>query len=519
MFYSHYLRLFSLAVVVVLGPRVSRVNADDPGPPAKPAVLESVWRKPLFPDRKEDEKVDDLTGSLVKALLAQGEPILSACSPLVVDSDPKIGKRPVIYYRDQEGICAALVITDRTLWDSPSSLSLFRMLKDIKRQTDIKSWFADWQKDAPHAALENATLGQLSSDGKRLYAIDDIALPSPPPSTKDRRWLFFLSEDIKEQIAHNRLRSFGAASGLLLWELGGTLADGETLTDARDFRLTHFLGTPLCLDGKLYFLNEKNREVRLVCLDPDKIPRRPTENDLRNAVLWIEPLYKTKGRIIDDYRRRIGGTRPVLSEGLLICPTNAGAVVGVDPAKHKIEWTYPYEDAEWKKVEDKFGAMPPLTWHWSAPVVADGRVVFAAPDADKLHCVTAKTGEVAWTMKRGAIDLFLGGVVGNHVLVLSKTHVRALSLGKGEELWRIETGLPSGTGAVSGGIYYLPLQDYRTDKDKGPAIVGIDTEKGRIISVVRTDKGSPAGNLVIAAGHLIAQSPTEIVVYPLKKTP
>jgi PQQ-like domain len=484
-------RQLAVAALMLVGTIVSRASAEPPAVNERidiPARLELVWRKSLIPNREEYEKVEDLTGSLVKALLTQSEPPLTASTPLVVDMDPKIAKRSVIYYRDQKGICATLAATDRLLWETPSSLSLLKMLMDPKRAYTIKRYFEDWQKEAPQTLLGNATLGQLSSDGKRLYAIDDIAVPFPPQVTKDpRRWPPSL--EFKEAVIHNRLRAFGAASGLLLWELGETLRDDETITDARDLRLTYFLGTPLCLDGKLYFFNEKDREVRLVCMDPDKIPRRPTDNDLMGAVLWIEPLCKTKGQINDDYRRRIAGARPVLSDGLLLCPTNAGVVVGIDPARHKIEWTYPYEDAEWKKLGDKLSAMPPQTWHWSAPVVSEGRFVFAATDADKLHCLNAKNGAVVWTMKRGAIDLFLGGVVGKNVLVVSKTHVRALSLSKGEEMWRIETGLPCGSGVVSDGIYYLPLQDYRTDKENGPAIVGIDSEKGKIVSLRQAKPG------------------------------
>ena len=43
-----------------------------------------------------------------------------------------------------------------------------------------------------------------------------------------------------------------------------------------------------------------------------------------------------------DSRRRLAGASPSLAEGILVCPTSAGAVVAVDLATRTLRWGYQY---------------------------------------------------------------------------------------------------------------------------------------------------------------------------------
>ena len=70
-----------------------------------------------------------------------------------------------------------------------------------------------------------------------------------------------------------------------------------------------------------------------------------------------------------------------------------------------------------------------------------------------------------WTVKRDDDDLYLAGVFGSKVVIVGKTYIRAVNLDDGardswgKPAWKLSTGgLPSGQGAASDDIYYLPLQ-------------------------------------------------------------
>src|SRR5262249_30214781 len=149
------------------------------------------------------------------------------------------------------------------------------------------------------------------------------------------------------------------------------------------------------------------------------------------------------------------------------------------------------------------GLAPPR-WKVTAPAIADGKVVFAAPDARSVPCVRLRDGTPVWTHRRHEDDQYLAGVFAGRVLLVGKKAVRALSLAKGEELWALETGLPAGQGVASGNVYYLPLRESAQDKE--PEVCAIDVDKGRILAraksrPVRGGKEVP-GNLLFYEGDV-----------------
>src|SRR5206468_2083023 len=97
-------------------------------------------------------------------------------------------------------------------------------------------------------------------------------------------------------------------------------------------------------------------------------------------------------------------------------------------------------------------------WKVTAPIIVDGKVVFAAPDSSEVICLSLRDGTVPlWRVKRTDDDYYLGGVQNGRVLLVGKNRVRALSLSKGEQVWSVDTGMPSGLGVASDNLYYVPL--------------------------------------------------------------
>jgi hypothetical protein len=79
-------------------------------------------------------------------------------------------------------------------------------------------------------------------------------------------------------------------------------------------------------------------------------------------------------------------------------------------------------------------------WRAAAPIITNGRVIFAAFDCDAINCLDLRTGALLWTEPRRPGDLYVGGLVNDKVLVVGKESVRALYV----------TGEPVGNPAPGG---------------------------------------------------------------------
>src|SRR5207248_1613835 len=158
-------------------------------------------------------------------------------------------------------------------------------------------------------------------------------------------------------------------------------------------------------------------------------------------------------------------------------------------------------------------------WKVTAPVVQDGKVVFTAPDARSLHCVNLRDGTPAWTQPRRSDDLYLAGVFNGKVVIVGKKSTRAVSLAKGDTLWELEVGLPSGQGAASALkpgepsdlIYYLPLKKAALSGE--PEVCAINVDKGLIHAHTKSRKKDVPGNLLFYEGEMVSQTMTEVVAY------
>jgi hypothetical protein len=103
------------------------------------------------------------------------------------------------------------------------------------------------------------------------------------------------------------------------------------------------------------------------------------------------------------------------------------------------------------------------------------------------------------------------------VLLVGRQECRALSLAEGKEIWRLETGQPSGQGVFGDGVYYLPLKAGGAAKE--PEICLIDLHKGVVRERLPLPGKDIPGNLLFHEGALFSQTPTAITAYPLGRLP
>ncbi|MCS7045442.1 MAG: PQQ-binding-like beta-propeller repeat protein [Gemmataceae bacterium] len=377
---------------------------------------------------------------------------------------------------------------------------------------------------------ENTTLGTLSSDERYVYAIDDLAVPVPGTVFQTSPFMQpnmnVLPEGLKTLAFQNSLCAFDIATGSARWQLGDPKRGNKD-----PFNDSHFLGVPLAIGGKLYVLNEKNSgmngdaDLRLVILDPTKI------SEGMPAIVAIQALgsIQQQHRVTHDVSRRTNAVHLAYAEGMLICPTNAGEVLGVDITTRSLAWAYSYRERPPQTIN--FPGMPNIgrggiifgpggpintntsatvaTWKSAPPVIFEGKVVFTAPDATSVHCINLRDGTPVWKKPQLEGDLFLAGVFQGKALIVGRSTIRALDIHRnGDIAWSVLTGdMPAGQGVASKNVYYLPLA-------KGE-ILAVDVATGQIKARNRARRdGVPLGNLVFYEGAVIAQSPREIVAYP-----
>ncbi len=464
-----------------------------------PAFLESRWKQPMIYLDTAGDSAKRIKEAR-EAMKNRGQPLLPAFFPVTATVVKGTERRTLLLFKNFWGVQAVNLKTGKLEWNSPSAWSLERMLekKDHPgKSLAINKWlqFYVGENQWPGVVFENSTVGTLSTDGRLVYVVEDFAVPPPPEFFHPR---VVVNDELpgrghpqefRDVFHYNRLQVFDLAfSGKLAWEVGSFGEKDNPLSES------YFLGPPLPLRGLLYLLTQKEKELRLVCLDPQA----------RGKVVSVLPLARTASTLLEDYRRRTQAAHLACDDGILVVPTNAGAVFGIDLKEDRLAWAHVYGKEAADRGEKE--------WQVTAPAIHEGKVVFAAPDARAVYCLNLRDGAVLWKSPRRDDDLYFAGVVNGKALVVGKKTVRALGLEKGETLWTLDTGLPSGQGIASGGVYYLPLSAGAHSRE--PEILAIDAARGTIASRARSRTKEVPGNLVFHEGDVISQNADMVTAYP-----
>jgi outer membrane protein assembly factor BamB/tetratricopeptide (TPR) repeat protein len=512
--------------------RSARLNG---GPP----FLERLWElktveKTAGGGKSETEQFLEKAEKALASVPGRVQPALTGFFPVIVTADKAAGKVPVLVYRTHGGVEGADLKTGKRIWRQDMTWGVDSMLgigekavRDPARMAALTNWLNLYTATdgRPQAVLDNSVIGSLSADGKFVYAVEDLQVPPPYYQAPDPRIGVGRTYDknITDAIHHNRLLAMELAKeGILKWEVGG-MDDGRPLSE------TFFLGPPLPLAGRLFVLTEHKQKLSVTSLKADtgELIAQQLLGTVRDLKLEQDPFRRTQAAHL------------AYGEGILVVPTNAGAVFGLDVMSNSLVWAYGYREkgpndtppprgsagphpgwrrlpnGEWVRISGLDGR-----WKTTAPVVQDGKVVFAAPDAKSIHCINVRDGSPVWSRSRRDDDLYLGGVFNGKVVVVGKGRAYGLSLSSGEVLWDLETGLPSGHGAAAplekgvrgNTIYYLPLKSaVRTGE---PEICAINVDRGLIHAHARSRKKDVPGNLLFFQGRLISQTATAVVAYP-----
>lgn len=568
----------------MLGGNVSRNAIADGGPP----FLDPVFRRDMF--YTGDDSANLWIKEQLNALFDRGQ---HANKGVPLPGLFPVTAPDMIIYRSYDAVYAVatrdhtyngeLYRAGQVRWYSKVVFGPHQLmssdtdaLADLGVRSQVSGWWATYQRNPTASILyENPLVGSPVHDGENVYFVDDLSILPPPTLANPNFGIpantqVPLSGDLADGIRAGQLVAVNMQTGAIVWELGRVLSrvakeikdvqlpnplneeEADKATDA--FRLcldAVFLGPPLPLNGRLYVLIEQGGTMRLLCLDPKSLVKVEGLPSFQvPTLLWSQKLGRPNETLPADSIRRPQGAFLAAGEGILVCPTNSGAVIGVDIMSRSLLWAHAYRKVEvpTRTPGQPFGgrptqvrSLPDGRWRAAAPLVSGGRVILTAYDSNKLECLDLRTGKLLWEMPRDANDLYVGGVANDKVIVVSRNQVRAYHLAKLDPkadanaaptpllAWKGSENIPTptGHGAMSKGVYFVPVRKSTAGQDTAPAaeIWAFNTETGVVSSktVARRSQNNDQtaalakfglGNLVFQDGMVFTQSAWEVAGYP-----
>ncbi len=438
------------------------------------------WKVPLLNHMKLEELFEEYT-----AELAQGGAVIPVASAPIAAGN-------YVLVRTPHGLLAVDFRGGKRIWRSelqrdPQLEQLMKMGAGEGAGDNVDGSNADAARAFARRMWEDYLYGMTSSDGVRAYVVRDL----PMPRTQDYEMSTFGlgAGNGTIVLATNRLSAYDLErQGALAWEIDGAATSGE-LPGA------FFLGAPLTLGPSLYALVEVNDSISLAVI-----------NRATGKLEWRQHLANLETGVLNDLRRRAQAAMPSYDGGMLVCPTGAGLVVGVDLGKRSLAWAYQYDslppvDSEFRGGPENAG--PGRKGHWTdgGATIAEGRVLISPRESRQLHCLDLHTGRMLWRRDQEAMKQ-VACVYDGRVVMADSTGLSARKFEDGTKGWVDRVSLPlgvspSGTGFMTEGKYFLPLTSGE--------VIAVDLADGRIVDRVRSRDGSSLGNLICHRGAVISQ--------------
>ncbi len=439
------------------------------------------WKVPTLNDPNDERLVEEINGNYGNQKL----PALPTVQPLAV--------RDVVLMRTAGSVLGVDFKTGKRVWEFPWDRLAQDEFSDGASQIPQANGDALRSLNLNQRLWDDSAFGQMTSDGDTVYLLDRLGYGNASASTN--RIVVGLGGQIQANPnaprTNNQLVALNLSrEGSMRWIVGD--ASGE---DEPRLAGAFFLGPPLEIVGQLYVLAELNSEIRLVVLDA-KTGR---------LQWWQQLAHVETSPINNDSPRRLAGATPSFADGVLVCPTSAGALVAVDLATRSLLWGYQYPQQRGTPRHIGFGQMitredRPVGSRWAdgTATIAKGRVILTPVESEKIHCLDLLTGQPVWENQPDRADrLYVACVHEDSVVFVGKDGVDALGLADGQVKWKVnfENAMPSGRGYYSEQFYYLPTTDSH--------LVRIDLDKGAIDKKVKTE--TVLGNLICYKGNVISQ--------------
>jgi len=474
------------------------------------------WQVPLT----EHQPIIETISMLNADLKDTGRALIPASLPITVQ-----GK---VAFRTLNGIRIVDQSSGETLWQTDVDISAEEILALGPQHANYayypyshgSSQTADFHP-LTNLIYRDLVYGTLSSDGERLFALENLAVLSnarPGSYTYSRA----PNDPYRRDWATNKITAYNLDTGRPVWEVGGPQNN-----ELFDLPLAghYFFGAPVVAGEELYVIGEKEREVRLHVLD--RITGKP---------VWSQLLAYADVPIDRDIGRRWWSAQANVESGVIICPTTLGWLVAVDRVNQRLLWaqryTKPVKPNTSRRTRGRNVAVPSSSlnteWIHPAPIIAQNKIIFTPPEHDELFCFDLHTGKKIWDVpKNNSEKLFAAGIYGNTVLCANKESISAFSLQTGKLHWihhfDQHNGMPAGKGLSllkspqnqqqsSGSYHAAPnLATHYLLPMSSQKLILIDLDNGHVTETFQYDK--PLGNLAWHHGRICSLSSTELTCF------
>ncbi|MBL4885660.1 MAG: PQQ-binding-like beta-propeller repeat protein [Planctomycetaceae bacterium] len=494
-------------------------------------LLLSDWQHKMA----ENSQIVRQINQLVEDLKISNIPAIPMMQPIT------IGDRVVI--RTLDGLKAIDAQSGTVLWESREKVSPAMLLAGVPATSQNSSNFGinfqirrgivgnangafinrypggqAEQRPVTNLLMRNSVHGTLSSEGKHVFVIErNAVLSRTQPGQYYSNFSLSRNDAYHRDWSSNRLTAYDLETGKLAWHIGG-----PSLNEPIDPPLagTFFFGPPLTDNGELFVIGERENALRVYCLQPEN-----------GKVLWSQLLAYTDAPIDRDLARRWGATQLAFSEGVLVCPTHVGLLVGIDRQSHEILWMSRYTKKQKtpssQPIRQRGGGFVishpgslKSRWFATPPMICGQTIIYAPLEEPTLIGFRLADGKQRWKSTGLEQGLYPVGCYGTDIIVASEDALTGYDVNLGNETWtvpfsvfdssdRTTRSIPCGRGLIAGHQIMLPMDQQE--------IWYFDLDQKKFTSRAHVaDSDLRLGNLVMARGKLISAGPDTVAMFQPK---
>lgn len=483
--------------------------------------LKPRWSRSLITSQQAGEDAfyaEQIASFEQEAATAEFAPVGAAHLPIVMAGQ--------LVVRDSHGLTGMELESGRTLWRYVAPASAGAALWSLQSRFQLMEHSFDL------AHVGNATIGMPSSLGDRIFSVEVLGYEQPetdrerrvrfaPPDR--RRGLTAFPCDIVNRLVCVRLPHRSADNGQESRVTPEWVVATRELDDDNPLAGCTFLSPPLPSNGAVFVLGETDRTISLLKFDART-----------GQLLMMQPLCIVEASILSPTETFRLPTSNLLAfaNGLIICPTETGLLMAVDPLFGEIRWVQSYANPQRNNVDrnhrDQLG--------WPDPPHVSGNNIYHLPRlSDDLLSLNAQTGERQWQVSRNEAK-YIATVTAYELIVVGERWVRGISRDNGKTLWSSDVGVVSGRAAVLHDAIVVPLKngtvttvDIKTGQTRGisaTALTRLPSAEPQAISRARADAWRhygrspedflsvhPVGNLIALREHVISVGLRDVTVF------
>ncbi|MFP6602137.1 MAG: PQQ-binding-like beta-propeller repeat protein, partial [Pirellulaceae bacterium] len=452
------------------------------------------------------EYLDKQISEIRSNTLEKRFPLLPSMQPLVVNE--------TILFRTPTELVAVARKTGEMLWKAPFDDALRHLVRHNKQPLD-EAQQQSLTRGLQRRLWNNPTFGTMSSDSHQVYSVEGLGFGD----VQIQQRLVIMTDGTQRLDpgylkSYNTLVAYDLESGKALWEVGG--AQNRLANPLAGY---FFLGPPLPFGGRLYVIGLENQQTRLLELDAKNgaVVWQITLAD-RNLTEDLQSKMRQTPFVLPQNRQFKSGATPSSSEGILVCPISDSSFVAVNLTTRSLLWMYDAANQETYANQRMInpwqapfgGTIPveePQTWTDTSVTISGDRVILTPQFSEKILCLDLSTGALQWSLPRGD-GLYIAGIAADHVIIVGRSHLSAVRLADGSNIWPEQYiefpagAIPSGRGYLSPGKFHLPLTTAE--------VAVFDLQKGHLEARSHSPTGIIPGNLVNCDDFVISQSATGI---------